>query len=188
MNIVKKLSDNTKSYIDNFYQILDEMADRMRSVPTCNSISKMYILQMIPHHEAGVKMSENILNFTTDTEIEELAKNIISSKTQEILRMEDMLACCEEVENNARDISIYQREFQNIFENMIKRMSNAQTGNNLNVDFLSEMIPHHEGEINMTKNVLRYEICSELKQLAEEIIANETAQTEQMKSLLRRKM
>ncbi len=185
MNLVQKLSDNTKEYIDTFYKILDEMSNKMKEVEPSSSISATFIQQMIPHHEAAIKMSENILKYTTDTAIENLAKNIIADQTKDIEKMKDMLDACAECENSTVDINLYQREFLVIFDTMIRKMNGAPTTNNLNIDFLSEMIPHHEGAINMSKNLLKFEICSDLKLLAENIVLNQTNQLQLMQNLLR---
>ena len=185
MNFVQKLSDNTKEYIDTFYKILDEMSNKMKEVEPSSSISSTFIQQMIPHHEAAIKMSENILKYTTDTAIENLAKNIISDQTKDIENMKKMLEECSNCENNDVDVNLYQREFLAIFDTMIRKMNGAPTTNNLNVDFLSEMIPHHEGAINMSKNVLKFEICGSLKTLAENIVINQSNQLQLMQNLLR---
>lgn len=185
MNIVQKLSDNTKEYIDNFYKILDEMSENMKAVTPSSSISGTFIRQMIPHHEGAIKMSENILNYTTDTSIEELAKTIITEQTKEISQMQYMLEECINKTNSELDVNLYMREFNTIFENMIKRMNNSSSTNNLNVDFLTEMIPHHEGAIAMSKNVLKYDLCPELKKLAENIVVGQSSQLSLMQNLLR---
>ncbi len=188
MNIVQKMSDNTKEYLDNFYRILDEMQNQMSSVQPSQSISETFIRQMIPHHEAAIKMSENILNFTTDTNVETLAKTIIADQTRDISKMQYMLEECAQVENSEIDISLYQREFKSILDNMVRKMNSAPATNNLNVDFLSEILPHHEGAINMSKTVLKFDICPELKKLAENIVINQASQVQQMQTLLRGKL
>ena len=188
MNIVQKLSDNTKEYIDNFYKILDEMTENMRAVSPNASISDTFIRQMIPHHEAAIKMSENILNFTTDTAIEELAKNIITDQTKEISKMQYMLEDCSAITNSEVDINLYMREYNVIFDNMIKKMNNSSSTNNLNANFLTEMIPHHESTKKKKKNVLKYEICQDLKKLAENIVVSQSAQLTLMQNLLRGRM
>ena len=67
MNLVQKLSDNTKDYIDTFYKILDEMSTKMKEVEPSSSISATFIQQMIPHHEALIpllKILQKILFLT----------------------------------------------------------------------------------------------------------------------------
>lgn len=185
--IVRKLSDNTKQYVDNYFQIIDDMSKNMEQVAATDSISQMFIQQMIPHHEAAVLMSQNILNFTTDTDIEALAKNIIDEQSKHINQMQNMLEACSACKNCERDVALYQRTFMQILQNMMNAMNNTPVGNHLNVAFLSEMIPHHEGAIQMSKNVLQFEICPQLKELSEKTIVSQTTQLQQMKKLLRMK-
>ncbi len=186
MILVKKLSDNAKGYIDNYFQIVEEMAERMRAVQQTQSVSEMFINQMIAHHEGAISMSENILNYTTNTDIENLAKAIIIGENQQIIQMEDMLSTCSACENNSRDVSLYQRQFNTALDMMLRRMNSVQAGNNLDVAYLNGMIPHTEGVISMARNVLQFDICSALRELVEKLIQDKTSQLEQMRLLLRR--
>ena len=186
MIIIKKLSENTKNYIEKYFDDLDEMSKQIKEMPNTNSISQIFIHEMIPHHEMAIKMSQNILCYTTDTDIETLAKDIISTQQNCIKKMEEMYENCMECENSERDVNLYKREFLQIFDTMTRKMASALSGNNLNTDFLSEMIPHHEGAIFMSKNVLQFSICDLLKELAEGIINAQTSQLEVMKNLLKK--
>lgn len=186
MIIVRRLSDNTKEYFDRYYAIVDEMSKLMHEVQISDSISEMFILQMIPHHNGAIQMSENILEYTTDTQVEQLAKDIIEMQSKEINMMQEMLNDAKMTKNCERDVNLYQREFLNILDTMVKKMNNISTTNNLNADFLSGMIPHHEAAINMSKNLLKYDITPKLKALAENIVTTQSAQLQQMITLLRR--
>ncbi len=180
-----KMSDNTKDYIEAYYMIFEEMKSKMESVIPGNSISQNFINRMIPHHEAAISMAENILKYTTNIEIEEIAKTIIKEQSEDIATMKTLKETCTE-ENNSRDMFLYEKGYLDAFNKMIQGMSNAQTGNNVNVDFLTEMIPHHEGAINMAKNLLKFEVCEPLRTLAENIVTSQTSQAEEMKTLLRK--
>jgi uncharacterized protein (DUF305 family) len=52
------------------------------------------------------------------------------------------------------------------------------------VDFLLSMIPHHQGAIDMAQIVLEHGSDPEIKALAEEIIAAQEAEIEQMREKL----
>lgn len=182
---VIKMSDNTKIYIQNFYAIFDEMRRKMEAVVPCDSISVNFIEQMIPHHEAAIQMSENILKFTTNTEIEEIAKTIISMQTSDIEAMREMKAGCD-IKNDTRDLFLYEKGYQIAYNRMIQGMSASQTKNNVDIDFLTEMIPHHEGAIAMAENLLKFDICEPLRTLAEGIVTTQKEQAKQMRELLRR--
>lgn len=57
----EQFSDVTKQYLCCFYEILDNMIEEMTNAKLTNSISHNFIVQMIPHHQAAIKMSQNIL-------------------------------------------------------------------------------------------------------------------------------
>lgn len=183
MNMVQKLSDNTKEFLENFFEILDEMESDMSNVELTDSISEIFIRQLIPHHRAGIKISENILDFTTNPLVETLAKSLIQKLSTEIDKMESMLEACRGVKNQRYDIKLYNMEYTQVYNSMILKMRNSQTGNNLNIDFLSQIIPHHEGGVNMARNVLRFDICPQLRNLAENIVSNESLQLKEMRDL-----
>ena len=182
---VIKLSDVAKDYIQRFFEILEEMKTAMESVVPPNSISQNFINRMIPHHRGAIEMSENILKYTTNPEIEDLAKAIITDQTRHIEEFEQLKPLCEQ-ENSERDLNLYERGYKLAFDKMINGMYNSQTGNNLNVDFLTEMIPHHEGAIEMAQNLLKFEVCEPLRSKCEELIMTQKTQLDEMQSLLRK--
>lgn len=68
---------------------------------------------------------------------------------------------------------------------MFTQMKNACSANNINADFIREMIPHHEGAIRMSQNVLLYDICPELIPILDSIIKSQKKGVCEMKKLLR---
>ena len=87
----EQFSDVTKQYLCCFYEILDNMIEEMTSAKLTNSISHNFIVQMIPHHQAAIKMSQNILQYTTLLPLQNIAKNIISEQTKGIEAMKEIL-------------------------------------------------------------------------------------------------
>lgn len=183
--IIRKLSDNTKIYIERYFAVVDEMAENMRNVEETDSISEMFILQMIAVYEGGVRIGENILSYTTNSNIENLAKSIVEGGNRDIEDLKEMLDFCRNCKNDDRDVSLYQRRFKSILENMISSMNGINVSNNIDLDFLSGMIYHHEGEISMAKNVLGYDICENLKNYAEKLITTHELQLGQMRQMIR---
>ncbi len=59
---------------------------------------------------------------------------------------------------------------------------NGKTGDDLDKAFLSEMIVHHQGAVDMAQAVLKDGKHPELKQMAEAIVAAQTKEIAQMKS------
>ena len=77
----------------------------------------------------------------------------------------------------------YNEEYNIIFNNMMKAMNAAPNTGNVNLDFVLEMIPHHEGGINMAKAIVKYGSNPNVKKIAENIIKSQEAQIPIMQEL-----
>ena len=67
---------------------------------------------------------------------------------------------------------------------MSERMSAVPLTGDPDRDFLAQMIPHHEGAIDMSKVLLRDGVRPEVRRLAQEIIAHQEAEIDMMKRWL----
>lgn len=180
-----RLSNVTKDYLTEFHCILDEMIEGMTEAKTGNSISYNFIVQMIPHHEAAIRMSRNLLKYTTCIPLQDIAEGIISEQTKSIADMRGILSSCQKLTNSERDLCLYKRRTEQIMRTMFAQMGNACTTNDINTDFMHEMIPHHRGAIEMSDNALQYDICPCLIPILEAIITSQKRGIMQMQQLLR---
>lgn len=180
-----KLSNVTKTYLSRFHCILDEMIDGMTTAELTDSISHNFIVQMIPHHQAAIEMSENILKYTTFVPLQQIAQNIITEQTKSIENMREIECGCSECINSKCDVSLYQRRVNQIMQTMFKGMENAVSTNNINANFMREMIPHHRGAIEMSRNALQYDICAGLRPILNAIITTQEKGIMQMQQLLK---
>lgn len=184
MDINCRLSNVTQAYLKAYYIILNTMISRMTSVQLTNSISDDFIRQMIPHHLAAIEMSENILRYTTNLEVQSIATNIISEQTKSISQMQAIQSTCRMLTNEEFELSSYMRGFEMIAQTMFMEMRSAPVTNGVNANFVQEMIPHHEGAVRMSNNVLQFNICPELKPILYAIITTQCEGISQMKHLL----
>ena len=180
----KQFSEVAKRYLCSFYEILDDMIEGMTGAELNNSLSHNFIVQMIPHHEAAIRMSENLLQYTTFVPLQNIAQNIIKEQTESIANMQEVLYNCSEVTNSDEDICLYQRQIHKIMQVMFSEMHNAPATNNINADFMKEMIPHHMGAIRMSENALRFLICPELIPILKAIISSQKRGVQEMERLL----
>lgn len=184
MNQRYELSQVTKNYLSCYYEILDCMIDKMTNAKLCGSVSQNFIAQMIPHHEAAVKMCENLLKYTTCVPLQNMANCIIAKQTTGIEEMKEILCKCEKCKSAERDLCLYARRFDQISQTMFNKMGFACSNNELNANFLHQMLPHHEGATRMCKNALSFCVCSELKPILCETIQTQEEQIRQMKRML----
>lgn len=185
MNLSCRLSENTKRYLERYYCILEEMIAGMTGVEQTESISYDFIIQMIPHHQAAIEMSRNLLCYTTNLPLQRLAEGIIEEQTKSIAQMQAAISCCSKACNSEQEQCLYARRTEQILETMFSRMEETEECNCINHNFMREMIPHHRGAICMAENALRFEICPELAPILEAIIASQCQGVRKMEQMLR---
>ncbi len=180
---IVKIDNCFEIYLQRYKEILNTMIMDMCGAELIDSISHNFIVQMIPHHRAAIEMSENILKYTENSELKEIAERIINEQTQSISDMTAVLEQCSQLLNCSCDVQAYQENIKVITEIMFSKMRNAYFDNSVNCDFIREMIPHHEGAVKMSENALRFQICPELTPILNEIITSQKKGIHQMKCL-----
>ncbi len=173
----------SKKYLSRFEQILCQMANRMLTAEITNNITKDFIRCMIPHHQAAIYMSQNLLEFTNYEPLQEIAKGIIQMQTRGIEQMKEILETTEGYESSPVDVNCYMARYYSITRRMITRMKNSPRCMNINLSFVGEMIPHHEGAIAMCKNLLQYRIDPRLKEVADTIIKEQSEGVRELKEV-----
>ena len=172
-----------KNYLSRFNQILCFMANRMLSANMTNNITLNFIRTMIPHHQAAIYMSENLLKYSKYEPLREIAKGIIEMQTEGIEQMRNTAKTTPCFSNSAIDTKEYIEQYLCITKSMILRMKDSQKSMNIDLDFVNEMIPHHEGAIAMSMNLLKYEIDPRLGEVAQTIIREQSEGIRELKEI-----
>jgi uncharacterized protein (DUF305 family) len=76
--------------------------------------------------------------------------------------------------------------FKKSMDKMHKDMMMKSSGN-IDIDFLKGMIPHHQGAIDMSEELIKKTKDPELKAFAEKIIKDQKAEIKQMQDILKKK-
>lgn len=169
-----------RNYLKRFDKILEDMSTKMLSQKPNNNITLYFIQCMIPHHQAAIYMCNSLLEYTTYPPLQKIASNIIEMQTRGIEQMEEITRTTIGYFNTNREIECYEEKYLSITKNMICRMKNSPRCVNINLDFVGEMIPHHQGAIEMCNNLLQYCIDPRLKQVAETIIREQSEGVKQL--------
>ena len=173
-----------RAYLTRYQEILEKMIRRMSCAELTDSISHNFIRQMIPHHEAAIEMSRNVLRFHPGNQVRSIACGIIEEQTKSIAAMEQVLSCCSQSKNCRQALCSYQNRFRDISQKMFAEMSSACADSDISANFLREMIPHHEGAVRMCCNMQNFPVCEQLIPITNRIIVTQKEGIRQMKCLL----
>lgn len=77
--------------------------------------------------------------------------------------------------------------FKKSMDKMHKDMMMKSSGN-IDIDFLKGMIPHHQGAIDMSEELIKKTKDPQLKAFAEKIIKDQKAEIKQMQEMLKIKV
>lgn len=185
--MVINANGDTITYLTEYGRILNNMIYSMTTAELTDSISQNFIAQMIPHHQAAVEMSENLLKYTDNPQLAGIAQDIIDEQTESIEQMQRISPVCGSITNTASDVQRYRRNVSQITAIMFSEMSRVRSDNCVNRNFLREMIPHHLGGIRMAENALKFIICPELNSVLTIIIRTQKRGIRIMQSLLQTK-
>ena len=67
----------------------------------------------------------------------------------------------------------------------MKAMNETKLHNRIDYDFLSSMIPHHQGAIDASKQILQYTQNEQIKTIAKHIIQTQEKEIETFKTILK---
>ena len=178
-----ELSRVSQKYLTRYREITENMICKMNGADFTDSISQNFINQMIPHHEAAIEMSQNLLRYTTNLPLQNLADKIISGQSRDVEKMKSILKKCSAFKNPKQEVFYYIQQNRSIMQNMFLSMKNAKRLNCINESFILEMIPHHESAVQMAQNALKYRLCPELTPLLRGIIKTQTEEICEMKKI-----
>lgn len=145
-------------------------------------LALQFIDTMIAHHQAAIDMALLVDTRTQRDEMKKLAAGIIAEQRREIAEMQQWRKKWFGDAKPALNID---------FPGMRTGMSGMDTvklaglkANEFDVEFIRQMISHHEGAIEMAKALKADDKYAELTKLSESIIRTQSAEVEQMKGWL----
>lgn len=145
-----------------------------------NDADAEFLQGMVPHHRQAVEMAEMVAERSDRPELNELADNIISSQTEEIDQMNTLLsdAGAEPAESGGMDHGGSSMSGMMSDEDMQQMMSSE--GEAFELMFLESMTAHHRGAIEAAEMVLADGENADVAGLADQIIAAQRGEIEQM--------
>lgn len=164
------------------------MHEPMMEVPFLESdnLDLNFITNMIPHHQGAVDSAEFVLKHSKNKQIRAIATEIIKTQKSEIEQFNAML---EELENqkqlySPKEVTLFNNQAKADMEAMHKAMNEVPLTNKIDRDFLQVMIPHHQGAVEASKQILIYSQNKLVREIAQTIIDTQEKEIEQFNKLL----
>jgi uncharacterized protein (DUF305 family) len=132
-----------------------------------------FIDRMIPHHQMAIVSSEHMISDSERPELRELARNIQESQSEQIEQM------------RAWRGDWYGDPGPSYPSPGGREGGGMMGGDAADAMFLRMMILHHQQAIDMSEQALERAEHPEIRRLAEQIIAEQTAEIELMRGYLR---
>lgn len=134
-----------------------------------------YMVRMIPHHEEAVENARILRERTEREEMSAFADDIIETQNREIQQMQTWLEQWYPDEDTAFDYTPMMRDYSGL------------SGEQLDLAFLQDMIPHHMAAVMMSEQLLSDVDIehAELEELARNIHRTQTQEIGQMRLWLR---
>lgn len=159
--------------------------DVVEAVADFNEDDVMFAQMMIPHHEQAIEMSDIALDPTVGASnaVKELAARIKAAQDPEITKMKAFLTTWKE--RLTPDSSMDHSDMMSgmLSADDIKKLSSLR-GPEFDRAWMTGMIEHHEGAIEMAKDVLKDGKDTAVKALAQLITTAQDSEILEMKKLL----
>lgn len=144
-----------------------------------------FIDGMILHHQGAVNMAKEVLNKSKRGEMKKLATDVIAAQNQEIKEMKQWRQAWYP-KADSKSVA-YAPQMGHQMAMTPQQMQGMMMMGNLgaadaqfDLRFINAMIPHHQGAIAMAKDALSKSKRPEIRKLAQDIIAAQQQEIEQM--------
>ncbi|WP_223165322.1 DUF305 domain-containing protein [Lentzea indica] len=151
------------------------------SPATQNSADVAFAQGMVPHHEQALEMTELVASRTENPHVIDLASRISRSQKPEIDRMNGWLRSW----NAPVQASSHSSHGHSDSRGMVELGNLADLdGTEFDRQWLSLMIQHHRGAVEMAHKYLAAGTDPETRKLAQDVVAHQEKEISEMESLL----
>lgn len=134
---------------------------------------------MIAHHQGAVEMAKPAATKADHSEIKTLAKSIIADQEKEISEMKRWRE--QWFTGKPAAINMKMPGMSDSMKGMDMKKLDSSSGKEFDLEFINQMIPHHQGAVVMAREALQKSQKEEIKRLANRIIKAQEAESKQMR-------
>ncbi|MEL7048759.1 MAG: DUF305 domain-containing protein [Pseudomonadota bacterium] len=167
----------------------DKVMQRMHNdmaIAYTNTLEIDFVRGMIPHHQGAIDQAKILRDHSQNLRIRRLAAGIIASQTREIRFMEQWLNDnkADQVPAASKGLSDVSKSLDEAMHKMHRKMA-LPYANDVDLDFVRGMIPHHQGAIDQSEIFLANSKNLRLRRLAGGIVRAQTREIVFMRKWLK---
>jgi uncharacterized protein (DUF305 family) len=152
---------------------------RAPATPQPNQADVTFTQSMIPHHQQAIEMAEAIKTRTTRPELVQLAGAITTTQGQEITRMRGWLQAWGKPEAMP-GMDHDQTGMPGMMDQGEMDQLMGLKGTRFDLAFVDMMARHHQGATQMANTEMKDGSLGEVKQLAQQVIAAQQREVDQL--------
>lgn len=158
---------------------MNDMMSRMHTMQMSGDFDKDWANMMAEHHQGAIDIAQVEVAQGSDEKMKAKAQEIITKQTDEQNKLKDII-------NNLKPASMKmgEGELEKSMSDMMNKMQTMQMTGNVDKDFATMMISHHEDGITMSKLELKNGMNSQLKQMAQKGIDEQQKDIKEFKDWL----
>jgi uncharacterized protein (DUF305 family) len=175
-----------KMNMDDMNKSGDDLMGAMNSSMTKMSSMKMsgdfdmdFANMLIEHHQGAIDMSKIEVAKGSDEKMKAMAQNIITKQSEEQSRLKEIVSS-----SKPSSMKMGEGEMEKSMSGMMNKMKSMQMSGNVDKDFATMMLSHHEDGISMAKMESKNGMNSKLKQMAQKGITDQQKEISEFKSWL----
>ena len=177
---------NLAAYQGGEREILDDMAEAMTDLPASADASLDYLRAIHPHSQASIALAECYLDAGgSDEALTRTADDLVSQQKKDLDTIDKLLRRLEadpQTDQGKRDA--FMKDYQELLSDSFGREIGDTHAADLDRSFTKTLILHCRLAVDLSELALDYSDDGEVKDLAEEMIEQHTAQVDKLQALL----
>ncbi len=161
------------------------MSSDSRTYGRASMIDQKFIEEMIPHHEGAIVMAELALEKSMRPEVLSLAQGIIEAQTKEIADMRAWYRDWFGTDVPEGGGMMHGMGGEMHMVGMEGDMEKLRAAPDFDLEFLAQMVVHHEMAVVMARMLAQGTERDEMKVLADQIVTSQQREIEMMRSWLK---
>lgn len=148
-------------------QNMDAMMEHVNSMKMTGDFDVDFANMMVEHHQGAISMSQVELKEGSDAQMKDMAQKIITAQQAEIAKLRDF------VQAHPATSAQQQPMAGGHMQSMHKQMKAMPMSGQVDRDFASMMVVHHQGAVTMAQEELVKGKQAGLKQMAQQMITDQ---------------